>query len=232
MLAAIREEGGKRRVARPALGAQLLVLMTPFSDFAVILLAAGFSRRMHGENKLTKSLHGRPLIAHALETIAGLGAGQLVVVLGESADDLRPLLPPEATASHNARAGEGMGTSLAAGAAAIMPGCAGVFVALADMPFVTRADYELLAAAFRGAGGEAICIPLHHGRRGHPVLFRTRDLPALAALAGDMGARTILADSENPPFEVEGASIGTLTDLDDPAAFAAHADDPTGTGSS
>jgi molybdenum cofactor cytidylyltransferase len=196
--------------------------MTPLSQFAVILLAAGFSRRMAGENKLTKVLDGRPLIAHALETIAGLGAGQLIVVLGESADAIAPLLPPSATVLRNARAAQGMGSSLAAGAGAVDSSLSGVFVALADMPFVAGADYQRLAQAFLASGGEAICIPVHAGQRGHPVLFRARDLPALAALGGDRGARAILADPQNPTREVEGVSSGTITDFDDQASFAAH----------
>lgn len=205
--------------------------MMPLSQFAVILLAAGFSRRMAGENKLTKTLLGKPLIAHALETIAGLGAGQLVVVLGENDGDIAPLVPPSAIALRNSRAAEGMGTSLAAGAGAVDPALAGAFVALADMPFVTRADYERLAEAFLASRGEAILIPVHQGQRGHPVLFRARDLQALAGLEGDRGARTILADPQNLIREVEGASSGTITDFDDQASFAAHKAYPPKAGS-
>jgi molybdenum cofactor cytidylyltransferase len=193
----------------------------PFSDFAAILLAAGFSRRMGGENKLLKPFRGRPLIAHALETVGGLGLGQLVVVLGRSAEAVAPLLPASATATHNARAAEGMGTSLAAGAGALDPALAGAFVVLGDMPLVSRADYEALARAFRAQDGGAVCIPVHQGRRGHPVLFPARHFAALAACEGDSGARHILADPATRLIEVE-ASSGMLIDFDDPESFTAY----------
>jgi molybdenum cofactor cytidylyltransferase len=202
--------------------------MPRFADLAAILLAAGFSRRMGGENKLTRTLHGKPLIAHALETLGGLGLGQLVVVLGESADAIAPLLPASATVIRNPRASEGMGASLAAGAAALDPSLIGAFVALADMPFVAPSDYEALADAFRAAQGEAICIPLHQGRRGHPVLFPARHFPELAACRGDSGARHILNKPGVRLREVDGCSAGVVADFDDAASFAAYTPAPPG----
>src|SRR5262245_33179721 len=110
--------------------------MSEFANLAAILLAAGFSRRMGGENKLLKPLGGRPLVAHAIDTVSKLGLGQMVVVLGQSAEALAPLLPGDATAVRNPRSAEGMGTSLATGAAALDAAMAGVFVVLGDMPLV------------------------------------------------------------------------------------------------
>ena len=199
--------------------------MTAFTDLAAIVLAAGFSRRMGGENKLLKPLAGRPLIGHALENVGALGLGQLVVVLGRSSEAVAPLLPPFATVARNARAGEGMGTSLAAGATMLDRSLAGAFVVLGDMPFVARTDYEALASAFRSEGGEAICIPVHDGRRGHPVLFPAQHFPALARCEGDSGARHILADPSTRLREVENCSPGVLLDFDDPASFAAYTAD-------
>jgi molybdenum cofactor cytidylyltransferase len=196
--------------------------MIPFANLAAIVLAAGFSRRMGGENKLLKPLDGRPLIAHALEAVSSLGLRQLIVVLGESGDAVAPLLPASAAALRNPRAAEGMGASLALGAAALDASLAGAFVVLADMPFVRRGDYETLAVAFAAGRGEAICVPLHDGRRGHPVLFPARHFPDLAAARGDAGARRLLADPTARICDVAGCSPGVLHDFDDPAAFAAH----------
>jgi len=200
----------------------MVVTMMPFTRLGAILLAAGYSRRMGGENKLLKPLYGRPLISHVLATVSGLGLAQVVAVLGDSAESVAPLLPASATVIRNSRAAEGMGASLAAGAAALDPSLDGAFIVLADMPFVTREDYEKLAAAFVAQSREAICIPLHDGRRGHPVLFPALAFPGLAASHGDSGARRLFADPAFSIDEVPGCSPGVLTDFDDPAAFAAH----------
>jgi molybdenum cofactor cytidylyltransferase len=196
--------------------------MSEFANLAAILLAAGFSRRMGGENKLLKPLGGRPLVAHAIDTVAHLGLGQLVIVLGQSAEALTPLLPDGATVQPNPRSAEGMGTSLATGAAALDASLTGVFVVLGDMPLVERADYRRLAEAFHANGGSAVCVPVHEGQRGHPVLFPSRYFGALAACAGDSGARHILSDPETPIRDVDGCSSGVLADFDDPASFAAY----------
>jgi molybdenum cofactor cytidylyltransferase len=86
------------------------------------------------------------------------------------------------------------------------------------MPFVEAADYLRLAAAL--AGPDAICIPTHDGRRGHPVLFGRAHLAALKTLTGDTGARGLIAQSGNV-HEIAGCSAGVLIDVDDPAGFAA-----------
>lgn len=198
-----------------------VLTLARYSDLGAILLAAGFSRRMGGENKLLKLLHGRPLLCHALETVGSLGLGQLLVVLGEKAHETAALLPISAIAVRNSRAAEGMGTSLASGAAALDPRLAGVFVALGDMPFVTRGDYEKLVMAFHEQQGAAICVPLHQGQRGHPVLFPARCFPALASLKGDEGARRVLTAPGERYHAVEGCSVGVLTDFDSPQSFAA-----------
>ncbi len=195
--------------------------MPPLADFAAILLAAGFSRRMGGENKLLKDFGGKPLMTYAVDTIGRLGFRQIVVVLGEAADRIGPLLPSTATVIRNERAGEGMGASLAAGAAALDPALSGAFVVLADMPLVAMTDYQALADAFRAEQGEAICIPLHDGRRGHPVLFPARHFAELTACRGDSGARHLFSDPRSRLCEVEGCSPGVLADFDDPASFAA-----------
>lgn len=200
--------------------------MSPFADLAAIVLAAGFSRRMGGENKLLKDFQGAPLITHALATLAGLDLDRVIVVVGPAAHDIVRLLTPDTQVAATDRNADGMGASLAAGAAALPAGVAGAFVVLADMPLTRRSDYEALAAAFAAHGGQAICVPVHEGQRGHPVLFPARAFSALAACQGDTGARHILADPARLVVEVAGCSPGILADFDDPASFARHATPP------
>ena len=47
-----------------------------------ILLAAGQSLRMEGENKLVKEINGVPLIKHAVKNILGSAIDELIIVLG------------------------------------------------------------------------------------------------------------------------------------------------------
>lgn len=61
----------------------------------------------------------------------------------------------------------------------------------------------------------AIAAPVHAGRRGNPVAFGRAHLPALLALEGDQGARSILKN--NPVNELMVDDPGILRDIDAPS---------------
>ena len=49
---------------------------------SAILLAAGQSKRMNGENKLTKEIQGIPLIKLSVKNILASSINELIIVLG------------------------------------------------------------------------------------------------------------------------------------------------------
>jgi molybdenum cofactor cytidylyltransferase len=87
---------------------------------------------------------------------------------------------------------QGQSTSLRAGIAALPADAAAALVLLADQPFVTAAIIARIVAEWR-AYGSAIVAPAYAGQRGNPVLFDRTVFPELLAVAGDRGARAILA---------------------------------------
>jgi molybdenum cofactor cytidylyltransferase len=95
----------------------------------------------------------------------------------------------------------------------------GWLIALADMPYVQPSTVAALAKAVgQGASAQnpaAIAAPLYQGRRGNPVAFGHAHLPALLALAGDQGARSILKN--NPVNELTVDDPGILQDIDTPS---------------
>lgn len=186
-----------------------------------VLLAAGRSNRFARGNKLEADLGGKPLGFWALETVARLGLQQAVLVistatpsaLGARAQSL------DIACVQNHHPDAGMGRSLATGARALGD-VAGVFVALADMPFVTGGDFTALAAALDSEGPDAIVIPVFEGKRGHPVLFGQSYLPQLRTRDGDVGARPIVSLNESRVFEVVRPAAGILVDIDTDEALA------------
>lgn len=196
--------------------------MADLGSYGAVVLAAGFSRRLPGEDKLLKLYRGQPLLAHALATVAEVGLGDAVVVTGGAGERIAELAGPwRLRCVRNDDAAAGMGSSIAAGVRAVRDGLAGVFVVLGDMPEVTPEDYRRLAAAHE-AQPARICVPVWEGRRGHPVLFGADHRGALAALTGDVGARGILREAADV-LGVPAASAGVLVDLDTEEDFAAPA---------
>jgi len=118
---------------------------------------------------------------------------------------------------------EGMGRSLACGVRATHD-ATGWIVALGDMPLVRPETVRSVAA--RLESGASIVVPTFGGRRGHPVGFGADHGPGLQRLAGDAGARRIVADHRDDVVEVAVDDPGIHADVDtreDAARLAASA---------
>ncbi len=185
--------------------------------FGAVILAAGQSSRMGGPNKLLEPYRDKPLVCHALECVAGLGLGDAVCVTGRDREQVEALARRAAVRFvHNRDFASGMGASIAAAARALKPGLDGIFIVLGDMPEVKRDDFQRLAGVWREG---RIAVPVHGGRRGHPVLFSGPYRAALEALRGDEGARSILRAYAAQVTEAAVDHPGVLFDCDTPQDF-------------
>lgn len=183
---------------------------------AVLLLAAGASRRMRGEHKLLRHLDGMPLVARAATRLAG--AGELVLVTGHRGEEIEHAVREAgvqlAAVVRNTAHDEGIGASIRAGMSAVDSSVDAVVVALADMPGMDRAMVDRLVAAYDPDGGRAICRAVAPGDSvGHPVLFGRRFFETLATLSGDRGARDMLVENAHLVADLE-ISARAAADLD------------------
>ena len=188
-------------------------MSAPAARVAGLVLAAGRSTRMGDVNKLLLEIDGRPMLARVVDAILAAPVRPLWVVTGHQADAVRAALGErEVDFAYNAQHAEGIGASIRTGARALDPVTDGVLVCLGDLPDLRTASVEALLAAF---APERICVPVHGGRRGHPVLFGRHFLPELVELAGDRGARGILKAHPNAVCEVPVSDAGVALDVDD-----------------
>ena len=113
-----------------------------------IILAAGRSSRMGDEHKLLADWRGKPLVAHVVDAVAAAGLPPPVVVLGARAEEVRAALGERpAVYVMAADYAEGLSRSLRAGIAAVPPTWSAAIICLADMPRITPALLQALAAA-------------------------------------------------------------------------------------
>lgn len=187
---------------------------------AGLLLAAGAGRRMGGPKALVE-IDGVPLVRRALDVLRAGGCGPLLVVLGAAADEVRAVLPPDATGVEALDWAEGMGASLRAGLAALEADTHVdvALVQLVDLPGVTAAAVRRLAAAADGAA--TLARAAYAGRPGHPVLLGREHWAAVRAGAiGDAGARAYLAGNAAVRL-VECGDVAQPDDVDTPEQLAA-----------
>jgi molybdenum cofactor cytidylyltransferase len=195
----------------------------PGPRIAAVVLAAGRSTRAGDVNKLTAPIDGVPMVARAVARIAGSRAEPIIVVTGHEADRVRDALAEaDVTFTHNPDFAQGMATSIAAGITALPDGLDGALICLGDMPGIEATEIDRLIASFDPAGSAAICIPVAGGRRGNPVLFAARFFKELQALAGDSGAKAVIAAHADVVAEVPMTGSGTLIDLDTQEAIAGY----------
>ena len=188
-----------------------------------LLLAAGQSRRMGRVNKLLAEIDGVPMVVHAARTMLASGAAPVVVVLGHEPEKVETALDGlNVTFVRNPAYADGLSTSLKAGLAALPADIAGAVIALGDMPGVTTADIDALIDAFEPHAGRTICVPVHDGKRGNPVLWARRYFGDMGEISGDVGARHLIGENMDQVCDVPRDNPGILIDLDTPEALAAH----------
>jgi molybdenum cofactor cytidylyltransferase len=144
-------------------------------------------------------------------------ATPVIVVTGNEPEKVtEALVGIEARFVHNPDFKNGLSTSLKAGLAALPADVDGVVVCLGDMPLVGAGDIDRLIRAFDPVEGRAICVPVHQGRRGNPVLWGKPFFAEMSAISGDQGARTLIEEHADQVVEVPVDSDGVLVDVDTP----------------
>ncbi|MEE9453363.1 MAG: nucleotidyltransferase family protein [Paracoccaceae bacterium] len=188
---------------------------------AVILLAAGASRRMQGRDKLLENIGGAPLLHRTACAAVQSKVSKVHVILppdhGNRKTALRGLDVNIVEAKNWQK---GMAASIRAGMAALPQDCIAVIIALADMPEVTLLYFNRLIAGYSPQQGHEICRAVaQDGTHGHPVLFGRRFFERLSNLKGDQGAKEILKTVPGRINFISMPGQGAIVDLDTPLAL-------------
>lgn len=189
---------------------------------AAVLLAAGSSRRFGAANKLLAEFDGVPLVVRAARILRESAITQLVVVTGHEAEQISGALRGiECTPVYNARHAEGIGTSVATGILELSVEIDGALIVQGDMPNLSTALVDRLIARFAESGGDRVIVPVDRdGLQGNPVLWPRRLFAELGSLAGDRGAKALLARSHAAIERVRVDEADAFLDIDTEAELA------------
>lgn len=176
-----------------------------------------------GRDKLLLPWRGRTVIEQVLANLRGAGLQRTWLVTGGRSPELEALASREAvTVVHNPRpeVGDLLG-SLQCGLAALPSDIDAVLVLLGDQPMIGP---EVMRAVMDASDAqrlrEALVVPAHQGRWGHPVLFGSEHLPGLLALPPGSRPRDLLLglrDRVTVPELEDAPEI--LADLDTEADY-------------
>jgi molybdenum cofactor cytidylyltransferase len=181
-----------------------------------LLSAAGMSTRL-GRNKLLLSFKGKPLIAHAVDTLLGSAVDEVIVILGYEADQVRAAIGKRRVRFvENPDYSEGLRSSVRAGFAAIPPHTSAIMVYLADQPLLEPAEVDFLIRSFAEARktGKSIVVPFFRGQRGNPVIVNSSYRASILTIAGDIGCRRVIKQNPDQVLTVEMETDHVVRDID------------------
>ena len=183
---------------------------------AALLLAGGASSRLGEAKQLLLEADNTPLLRRLVANALAAALSPVIVVVGANASAVREslaALPVQIV--ENAEWRHGMASSIQAGLQALTDDPAQAVLLLAcDQPAVTTHHLRALVACF--ANESKRVASTYAGVHGIPAVWPRSDWPAMMALSGDRGARSLLDGSE----AVVPLAFGEL-DLDTPKDLAA-----------
>ena len=184
-----------------------------------LVLAAGASERF-GSVKALARLGGLPLLQRVLDTAAATGFGDVVVVLGDAAEEIEAAIAWRGERRvRNPDPGAGLSSSLRVGMASLAEGTEAVLVLLGDQPLVRVQVIEVLLAALGDCGRQVVAPRYAGGGGANPVLIAREAWPLVLEAAGDRGLGPVLR--AHPALVHEVAVPGENPDVDTPGDLAA-----------
>jgi len=170
------------------------------TDFkiAVLMLAAGASRRMNGIKQIL-AFKDSTLLENALKTAKMSENDQVFCVLGANKEEIQQKIDfQDIEIIENTAWNDGLGKSIAVGVEAIQnyKDYEGILLMLGDQPFISSAYLNKMIEKFIGNQSEIIATS-YSGKPGVPALFPKKIFSELIKLSGDSGAKVILQHHEN-----------------------------------
>ena len=184
---------------------------------AAILLAAGRSERM-GAFKPLLPWGRSTLLEYQLEQLASVAEiAEIIIVTGYAADRLTAIIEaaPRAHAAHNADYDAGKAGSVRRGLAAITGQPEAILLLAVDQPRPAPLVGSLVDAHRRAHA--TITLPVHEGRRGHPLIFDRALMPELMVIdEASLGVRAVVERHASAINTVPVADPMACLDLNTP----------------
>ena len=183
-----------------------------------ILLAAGKSKRMNGENKLLKKYKNILLINYAINNILNSSIDEVIIVLGYQKEIIERMINKNKKIKFvfNKNFESGIASSIKIGLNNISENSKAFFVCLADMPFINHNIYNSMIQSLNC--GEII-VPVYDNQQGNPVLFSINIKKEIMKIDGDIGAKKILQKNKEKVFNLHINDKAIISDFNTPESF-------------
>ena len=182
---------------------------------SAILLAAGQSKRMQGQNKLLKKYKKKYLINHILNTLVKSKVKNIFLVLGFQNLKVRKIIikSEKIKCIYNKKYKSGLSSSIQTGLKKISKKNIGFLIVHADMPLVSKRIINVLCSAVKNKNKE-IFVPVYKKKLGNPLAFKYSMIKSLQKIKGDKGAKKIIKTNKSKIKFIKFNSKSILIDFD------------------
>ena len=165
---------------------------------SAILLAAGQSKRMQGQNKLLKKYKKKYLINHILNTLVKSKVKNIFLVLGFQNLKVRKIIikSEKIKCIYNKKYKSGLSSSIQTGLKKISKKNIGFLIVHADMPLVSKRIINVLCSAVKNKNKE-IFVPVYKKKLGNPLAFKYSMIKSLQKIKGGKGAKKIIKTNKS-----------------------------------
>ena len=182
---------------------------------SAILLAAGESKRLKGENKLVKTFKKKPLIHHSLKSLQKSKVKKKIIVLGFQSREVKKKIKKKKKIQFilNEKFKLGISTSIKVGLKKIYKKDRGFIIMQSDMPFVKTSDINKICNSINKKKYLVHALKFKN-KIGNPIGFDSSVLTKFKRMKGDVGAKFMVKRLKNNTNFIKVLSKKVFKDLD------------------
>ena len=185
-----------------------------------IFLAAGQSKRIKSENKLTKLYKKTPLINHSLKTLQKSKVNKVIIVLGHDHKKVKKIIKKNKKNIfiYNKNFKKGMASSIKVGLRKITKNDKGFIIVQSDMPFIKVVDINKIFNSIK-LKKFLVYVLKFKNKIGNPIGFDISLIKKFKNIKGEFGAKFMVKRLKNRTKFIRISTAKSFKDFDKASDF-------------
>ena len=185
-----------------------------------IFLAAGQSKRLKSENKLTKLYKKTPLINHSLKALQKSKVNKVIIVLGHEHKKVKKIIKKNKKNIfiYNKNFRKGMASSIKVGLRKITRSDKGFIIVQSDMPFIKSVDINKIFNSIK-LKKFLVYVLKFKNKIGNPIGFDISLIKKFRNIKGEFGAKFMVKRLKNRTKFIRISTAKSFKDFDKASDF-------------
>ena len=185
-----------------------------------ILLAAGQSKRLKSENKLTKLYKKKPLINYSLKKLYKSKINKIIIVLGHQHKEVKKIIKKNKKNIfiYNKNYKKGMASSIKVGLKKVSRDDKGFIIVQSDMPFIKTSDINKIYNSIK-LKKYLVYVLKFKDKIGNPIGFDISLTKKFKNIKGKFGAKFMVKRLKNRTRFIKTSSAKSFKDFDKASDF-------------